>query len=151
MTESLKARARRERRAPMGAAADREPRPTRGRTTSTTTPVHVRNTTARAEIDSEWLRQRLGFKLGKFALQIDRMNVSLRDENGTPGTPTLRATVTLHLARGESIASSARSTTPTAAVSAAIRASERALRRATERRRSARRTTPPPARAPADR
>ena len=144
MTDSLTTRARRERRAPMGAAALRDDRATRGRTTSTTTPVHVRNTSARALIDRDWLRQRLGFKLGKFALRIDRMNVSLRDENNTPGTPMLRATVTLRLARGESIASSARGTTPTTAVSAAIRASERALRRATERRRTARRTTHPP-------
>ena len=139
MTDSLKKRARRERRAPMGAAALRDDRATRGRTTSTTTPVHVRNTSASAVIDRDWLRQRLGFKLGKFAVMIDRMNVSLRDENNTPGTPMLRATVTLHLARGEPIASSARGTTPTVAVSAAIRASERALRRATERRRRVRR------------
>ena len=141
MTESLKARARRERRAPMGVSALRDDRATRGRTTATTTPVHVRNTSARAIVDRDWLRQRLGFKLGKFAVRIDRMNVSLRDENNTLGTPTLRATVTLHLAGGESIASSARGTTPTAAISAAIRASERTLRRATERRRTARRAT----------
>jgi ribosome-associated translation inhibitor RaiA len=128
----------------MGASALLDDRATRGRTTSTPTPVHVRNNSARAAIDRDWLRQRLGFRLGKFAVLIDRMNVSLRDENNTLGKPTLRATLTLHLARGESIASSARGMTPAAAVSAAIRASERALRRATERRRSARRVMPAP-------
>lgn len=147
MKQVLKAKARRERRAPMGVDANVKPRPARGRTTSTTTPVTVRNTTAHASIDREWLRQRLGFKLGKFAARIDRTTVSLRDESGPAGEPTLRATVTLTVARGEPIATSARGRTPAAAISTALRASERAMRRATERRRTATRAKrPTPAR-----
>ena len=80
-----------ERRTPMGLKAHEDERVSRGRTTSSRTPVFVRNTTSDKTLDREWLQQRMGFRLGKFATGIDRADVTVRDESGPNGAPAIRA------------------------------------------------------------
>jgi hypothetical protein len=123
-----------ERRTPMGIAAHDSERRSRGRTTSSRTPLFVRNATADEELDREWLQQRMGFRLGKFATGIDRADVTVRDEGGPKGAPTIRATVRLQLPNQEPIAVTAYGATARIAVAAALQSCERTLRRTLGRR-----------------
>ena len=122
-----------DRRVAMGTRAHEGNRASRGRTTSSRTPVHVHDTTPGGAVDRDWLHQCLGFKLGKFATRMDRMDVTVRDESGPNGAPTISATIRLQVPRRKPIAVSARGTTARAAISAAIRSCERTLRRKVER------------------
>lgn len=135
-----KSAARLEARAPMGIAAHEGDRAAQGRTTTTRTPVHVRNMTSDATLDEDWLRERLGFKLGKFAIRIDRVDVVLRDEAGPTGAPTVRTTIQLHGSRHNPTTVTARAATAQAAVSTALRSAERSFRRDIERSRAKRKT-----------
>lgn len=135
---SKKSGGSRERREPMGTKADEVDRAARGRTASSGTPVHVRNTTSGESLDKEWVRQRLGFKLGKFARRIDRVDLTLGDDSGPTGKPTVRATLRLQIPKREPISVSARGTSATLAFSAALRSCERTLRRHVERKETAR-------------
>lgn len=128
----------RERREPMGTKANEGERASRGRTTSSRTPVHVRNTTSGETLDKDWLRQRLGFKLGKFAPRIDRVDLTLGDESGPTGKPAVRATLRLQVPRREPVTVTARGASAILAFSAALRSCERTLRRHVERREAAR-------------
>ncbi|MEO6446683.1 MAG: hypothetical protein ABIZ91_09730 [Gemmatimonadaceae bacterium] len=150
---SRKASAARERRAPMGESAHDVGRAARGRTSSSKTPVHIRDTRAPDSgeaIDRDWLRQRLGFKLGKFATAIDRVDVMIRDESGPTGKPTVSVTIQLRVSRGESIAATARGTSARLAASAAIRSCERAVRRQLERSQLKRKSAPVRVRGPVE-
>jgi hypothetical protein len=129
----------------MGAKAHDGERVNRGRTVSSRTPVFVRNSTSDKTLDREWLHQRMGFKLGKFATRIDRADVTVRDESGPKGAPTVRATVRLQLPRREPISVTARGVTARIAVAAALRSVERTLRRSVERRGTKRKAAPPTA------
>jgi len=126
-------KAKAERRAPMGAKALDVARGARGRTASSETPVHLRIAASSVAVDRTWLQQRLGFKLGKFATRLDRVDVILRDESGPKGKPTIRATLQLTIPQREPIAVTARAVTAPAAIGAALRSCERALRRSIER------------------
>lgn len=136
-----KSAAKRDARAPMGIAAHDVDRATRGRTTSLETPVHIRNMTSDATLDEDWLRQRLGFKLGKFAIRIDRVDVVLRDEAGPTGAPSVRTTIQLHGSRHALTTATARAATAQSAVSGALRSVERSFRRDLERSRGKRTRT----------
>jgi hypothetical protein len=118
----------------MGVNAHDGGRMNRGRTTSSRTPVFVRNATSDKTLNREWLHQRLGFRLGKFATGIDRADVTVRDESGPKGAPTIRATVRLQLPSQEPLAVTAYGTTARIAVAAALRSCERTLRRNLGRR-----------------
>lgn len=126
-----------ERRAAMGVRANEVPNAVRGRTTSSTTPVIIRDAMAGdGTLRRDWVHERLGFALGKFAWRIDRVSISVHDESGPHGRPTARATITLSTARTEPVVVTARAATSHLAVSAAMRSCERALRRRTERARA---------------
>lgn len=132
-----KSEMRRDQKAPMGVLANEVPRASRRRTSSSKTPVHIRNTSSEP-IDRDWVHQRLGFKLGKFASHIDRADITLADESGPVGAPTFRATIQLSVPRRDPIVVTARGRTAQAAISGALQSSERTLRRAIERREGAR-------------
>ena len=91
-------------RDPMGIAANDAPRNARGRTDSPHTPVAVRARGVEAD-DAlrEYIHERCGFKLGKFAESIDRISVRLEDVGGPKGAPSLRCAVKVVLSRHESI------------------------------------------------
>jgi ribosome-associated translation inhibitor RaiA len=92
------------RRTPMGVAATEKPRAERGKTTSPETPLTLR---ARGvEVDDElreYIAKRAGFKLGKFALEIERTTVRLEDISGPKGAPARRCSVNVTLSRHESV------------------------------------------------
>lgn len=92
------------RRTPMGVTATEKPRAARGKTTSPETPLTVR---ARGiELDDElrdYIAKRAGFKLGKFALEIERTTVRFEDISGPKGAPARRCSVNVTLSRHESV------------------------------------------------
>lgn len=127
---------RTEKRAAMGTRAAETPKAARGRTGPSATPVVLRQGGATdARIPRDWVRERLGTALGRFARRIDRVTVNIRDESGPHGRPTVRATVTLQVTVGTPVVVTARAGTSRQAVAAAIRAAERAVRRRTQRTR----------------
>ncbi len=87
-------------------------------------------------IDQEWLHQRLGFKLGKFAASIDGTDVFLADESGPVEAPLFRATVQLRGAQDAAMTVTAREESARTAIAMALRSCERGLRRRLTRRRS---------------
>lgn len=118
----------------MGVRAPDVPKASLGRTTSSQTPVTIRDSVPRdGTLNRDWVHQRLGFALGKFAMRIDRVVITMRDESGPRGRPAVQATITLATPLAEPVVVTARAETSHQAVSASIRACERALRRRIER------------------
>lgn len=124
------------RRVPMGIAANFEPRTVRGRTDSLRTFVAIR---ARGiEVDEaldRYIRERCGFKLGKFAKSIDRISVRLEDVGGPKGAPSMRCAVKVVLSRHESIVVEVVEGDHRSAFDHAIDAAERAVKRTRDRSR----------------
>jgi ribosome-associated translation inhibitor RaiA len=88
----------------MGVAATEKPRAERGKTTSPETPLTVRS--RGVELDDElrdYVAKRAGFKLGKFALEIERTTVRFEDISGPKGAPARRCSVNVTLSRHESV------------------------------------------------
>lgn len=125
------------RRAPMGVAANLEPRTVRGRTNAPRTPVAIR---ARGvEVDDvldEYIRERCGFKLGKFADAIDRISIRLEDVGGPKGAPSMRCAVKVVLSRHESIVVEVVEGDHRSAFDHAIEAAARAVNRTRDRDRA---------------
>lgn len=124
------------RRAPMGTAANLEPRTVRGRTDAPRTPVAIR---ARGvDVDDaldRYIRERCGFKLGKFAHAIDRISVRLEDVGGPKGAPSMRCAVKVVLSRHESIVVEVVEGDHRSAFDHAMDAAERAVKRTRDRSR----------------
>jgi ribosome-associated translation inhibitor RaiA len=118
----------------MGVAANLEPRNRRGRTDSPRTPVAIR---ARGiEVDAaldDYIHERCGFKLGKFAEAIDRISVRLEDVGGPKGAPSMRCAVKVVLSRHESIVVEVVEGDHRGAFDHAIDATARAVNRAREK------------------
>lgn len=122
------------RRAPMGVASEAVAKEKRGRTISPETPVAIRARGVEIEDElREYIHQRAGFKLGKFATRIDRISVRLEDINGPKGGPDSRCAVKVVLSRHESIVVEVVEADYRLAFDRAIDTSERAVRRALER------------------
>ena len=122
------------RRAPMGVAAAEKPRAVRGKTISPETPLTLR---ARGvEVDAElraYIAKRAGFKLGKFALEIEQTMVRLEDISGPKGAPARRCAVKVTLSRHESVVVEIVDYDHRAAFDHAMDSAERAVRRAIEK------------------
>lgn len=118
------------RRAPMGVAANLKPRNERGKTPAPETPLALR---ARGvEVDDElraYIQKRVGFKLGKFALAIERTSVRLEDISGPKGAPARRCAIKATLSRHESVVVEVVDFDHRAAFDNAIDSLERAVRR----------------------
>ncbi len=122
------------RRAPMGTAANAEPRASRGRTDAPTTPVALR--ASGVEVDDAlraYIHVRCGFKLGKFAERIERVSVRLEDVNGPKGGASRRCAVKVVLTRHESVVVEVVDVDHRAAFDHAIDSAERAVRRSLDR------------------
>jgi ribosome-associated translation inhibitor RaiA len=126
--------AQKSRRAPMGVAATEKPRAARGKTVSQETPLTLR---ARGvEVDDElraYIAKRAGFKLGKFALEIEATTVRLEDISGPKGAPARRCSVKVTLSRHESVVVEIVDNDHRAAFDHAMDSVERAVRRAIEK------------------
>lgn len=122
------------RRAPMGLEANDAPRILRGRTDSPHTPVAVRARGVEVgDALREYIHERCGFKLGKFAESIDRISVRLEDVGGPKGVPALRVAVKVVLSRHESIVVEVVEGDARSAFDHAVDATSRAVKRALER------------------
>lgn len=130
-----RARSSTKQRSPMGVEANAVARNAAGKTPSAATPVFIRDNGPADSLDHDWVRLVLGRKLGKYATRLDRVTVTVKDESGPTGKPTVRAAVTLSIARQEQIAARAQADSSRAAVAAALVSVERTLRRQLERAR----------------
>ncbi len=122
------------RRAPMGVAPETVAKETRGRTISPETPVAIR--AKDGGVDDElraYVHQRAGFKLGKYAPQVDRISVRFEDMNGPKGGADSQCTVKVVLSRHESVVVEVVEADYRQAFDHAIDSTERAVRRTIER------------------
>lgn len=141
--ETKRARQRRERRDPFTPQVPRDAKRAMGPTTATETPLHVR--ALGPSIDDElraYVHQRVGFRLGKFALAITRVSVRFEKLSGDRATPTWECRIKVVLRSGADVVLAATAQESRAAFDAASNAVERAVRRAVERRETARTRAP---------
>jgi len=123
-----------ERRAAFPAQTPRATKAAKGRTTTTETPLSVR--VLGLEVDpshTEYLRQRLGFKLGKFALRTRRISVRLVDESGPKGAPTLVCRIKVMLDPTSDVVVEHADADLRTAMDGAVDRAERSVRRALQR------------------
>lgn len=134
-----RARQRRERRDEF---ADHTPRPVKravGRSTSTQTPLHIRamgfvlNDDVRA-----YVRQRVAFKLGKFALEINRVSVRFEILTGASKRALYECRLKVVLRSGEDKVFSARGADPRGAFDALSDVAARWVRKELDKRRTSR-------------
>ncbi len=134
-----KAQQRRERREPFAHVTPKTAKRQVGRSTSRETPLYIR--APGVELDDslrEYIRQRVGFKLGKFGLDITRVAVRFETLNGATGAPTYecRFKVLLHSANDVTLTSVG--ATPRAAFDTGANRIERTVRDELGRRRDQR-------------
>jgi ribosome-associated translation inhibitor RaiA len=135
--ENKKAQQRRQRRESFPRAVPKAVKPTIGRSTTVETPLQLRAPGLDlGEEIREYIRSRVGFKLGKYALSVTRIVVGFErvtESNGNPGY-TCRFRVLLPATR-EVIVEAGGAGIRTA-FDLAVDATERAVRRLVERRRT---------------
>jgi ribosome-associated translation inhibitor RaiA len=118
----------------MGVAPEKVSKEARGRTISPETPVAIRARDGGVDEElREYVHQRAGFKLGKYAPQVDRISVRFEDLNGPKGGPDSRCAVKVALSRHESVVVEVVEADYRQAFDHAMDATERAVRRTLER------------------
>ena len=126
-------------RAPLATKIPKSSKRSAGRTSAELTPAAIR--TIGVYLDDEtrrYIRERLGFKLGKFAENVERVSVRVEDMNGPKGGVDMVCRVKVTLSGMESVVVDVQDRTEIAAVDRAIDAAERGVRRTLGRVRSAR-------------
>ena len=107
-----------------------------GRTLAPEVPSSIRTTdVALDESEREYIRKRLGEKLGKFATSIERVTVRLHDINGPRGGIDQSCTIKVVLSGLPSVVFESRAAEPAIAINRAVTGVERAVRRLVQRRR----------------
>ena len=123
-------------RAPLPAWVPRPVKRASGRTDTLRTPAHVRVIGVELdETDRAFIRRKLGMKLGKFVMSIERVTVRVTDSNGPRGGVDQMCNVKVVLSGLPSVVIERRDVTLQAAIDGALRATERAVRRSLGRRR----------------
>ncbi|MCC6610576.1 MAG: CBS domain-containing protein [Burkholderiales bacterium] len=123
-------------RAPLPARVARAAKRSAGRTAAPLTPAHIRSVGAVLDAaDKEYLRRKLGRKLGRFAPAIERTSVRVEDVNGPRGGIDKRCLIKVVLSGLPSVVVDTRHQSLQAAMDRALGRVERAVRLATERRR----------------
>lgn len=107
-----------------------------GRSPAEYTPAYIRATASEVdEVDKEYLRRKLGRKLGKFASSIERTSVRLDDVNGPKGGIDKRCRIKVVLSGLPSVLIEEQHHSMQAAMDGAVARTERAVRQALQRRR----------------
>ena len=100
-------------------------------------PAYIRS--AEAELgshDREYIRRKLGTRLGKFSSSIERVSVRTQDVNGPRSGVDRRCRIKVVLSRLPSVVFESREATVSAAIDVALAGVQRAVRRAVQRRRA---------------
>jgi len=99
-------------------------------------PVHIRAPQVDlGDIERDYIRLKLGRKLGKYATSIERVSVRIEDVNGPRGGVDQSCRVKIVLRGLASVVFESRDESLNAAVDAALSGVERTVRRTLERRR----------------
>jgi CBS domain-containing protein/ribosome-associated translation inhibitor RaiA len=118
--------------------AGRVPRPQRraaGRTSPGETPAHIRSVDSLLDAaDEAYVRRKLGRKLGKFALSIERVSVRVEDVNGPRGGVDKRCRIKIVLAGLPSVLVEERGSSLQGAMDGALAKAERVVRKALQKR-----------------
>jgi ribosome-associated translation inhibitor RaiA len=134
-----KTRQRRERREPFAAGIPKGQKTAIGRSTTRETPLQVR--VRGVELDDtmrDYMRARVGFKLGKFALHLTRVTVRLENVAGPKGAPAYACKIKVLLPNASDVVVAATDVTARAAFDLAVDATERSVRRTLGRGRAVR-------------
>jgi ribosome-associated translation inhibitor RaiA len=126
-----------EKRTPFAKVVPKPVRRRAGRTRAPLVPAAIR--VAGVELQPEhrvYIRERLGMKLGKYAMSIERASVRVRDVNGPKGGIDYLCRIKVVLSGLPSVVVSQQAESIEAAVNAALDAVERAVRRTLQRRRT---------------
>jgi len=125
------------RRAPLAARIARPAKRHIGRTAAAQTPAHIRSIgMALDRADRDYLRRKLGRKLGKFATAVERTSVRIEDVNGPRGGVDKRCEIKVVLSGFPSVVVAQRHHSLQAAMDRALDRTERAVRRTLHRRRT---------------
>lgn len=123
-------------RGPLPVVVPRGLKRTGSRTDGGRTPAHLRVIgVALNQRDREYIRRKLGMRLGKFARSIERVTVRIIDENGPRGGVDLVCAVKVVLSGLPSIVVERRHARMLAAVDGALRGTVQAVQRTLARRR----------------
>jgi len=129
--------ANRTKRAPMAAQLPRAAKREIGRTEAPFVPVNVRAMGVDVSDDTrDYIRRKLGMRLGKFALSIERVSVRLRDVNGPRGGIDHQCRVKVVLSGLPSVVVDVRKASMQTAIDEAISDATRSVRRSLHRRRT---------------
>ena len=130
-TERERRQQRRERRDAFPTAIPKARKRGIGRSTTRKTPLHLRS--RHVDVDDalrDYMRARVGFKLGKFALHVTRVTVRVEDDAGPKGAPVYRCRFTVVMPGTHEVVVAATESTVRAAFDASVAEVERAVRRA---------------------
>lgn len=123
-------------RAPFAGLVPRPQRRTAGRTSSGETPAHIRSADSLLDAAAEaYVRRKLGRKLGKFAMSIERVSVRVEDVNGPRGGLDKHCRIKIVLAGLPSVLVEQRSNSLQGAMDGALSKAERVVHKALQRRR----------------
>ena len=109
----------------------------RGSTEASQFPIHIRATVGGlGSEDRQYIRRKLGTKLGKFVRSIERVSVRTEDVNGPRGGVDQLCRIKVVLRGLPSVVFERREASVNAAVDGALSGVERAVRRTLQRRRT---------------
>ncbi|HZS66905.1 MAG TPA: HPF/RaiA family ribosome-associated protein [Burkholderiales bacterium] len=125
----------RNRRAPLAGRLPRPAKRARNRYDAAQIPAYIRADSVRVDdADRDYLRRKLGAKLGKFARAVERVSVRIRDVNGPRGGIDKRCAIKVVLTGLPSVVVEEQQASLRAAMDGAIGRTERAVRRSMKRR-----------------
>lgn len=101
-----------------------------GSTRTSETPLRIKTFGISADEPSRiYIRERTGFKLGKFALHIQSLDIRLKDESGPHGEPLVSCSMTVLLDAGGLVVVERADSTSRSAFDFTIEVAERSVRR----------------------
>ena len=125
-----------QKRAPFAKRLPRAVKREAGRTESPQVPANIRVVGVKLkENDRAYIRQRLGMKLGKYAMSIERVSVRVKDVNGPRGGVDKLCRIKVVLSGLPSVVFQSQAVSLEAAINGALTGVERAVRRSVQRRR----------------
>lgn len=124
-------------REPLAGAVPRPARTSAGRTSGELTPANIRTSGVELSDDErEYMRRKLGRRLGKYASAIERVTVRVRDVNGPRGGVDIACTIKVVLSGLPSAVFEAQGATARAAFDLALAGIERVVRSSIRQRRT---------------